>query len=190
MHLKLRKNVSLIFLVAVLYAVPVSAQQLDPTFGTNGVTVTEYPFSSAFSYSASLGTEGFQTGWGHIYIRHAGYRFAKSPTLIRKPWYIYRKRTNAQIADAANLLVSTDAAQQADGKIVAAGSTNTNYASAYDQGNWFVERVGPGGALDTTFSGGVVILDFGTTTERAKNVAIQPDGKILVSVTERNVRSR
>jgi uncharacterized delta-60 repeat protein len=175
----------ILIIFTLLNAFPVSAQQLDPAFGTNGVTLTKYPFSPAgpFSYSASLGAEGFLRPDGGISIFGTqDISFPKSPNFIQKRLVTYAENgTNAQIGDGDNLLVSTDAAQQADGKIVAVGSTNTGYPSAYAQGNWFVERVGPGGALDPAFSGGVVILDFGTTTELAKNVAIQPDGKILVS---------
>lgn len=58
----------LIFL-AVLSTLSVSSQQLDPTFGTNGISVTEYPYSgSFFSYSAAFGTEGFLSPDGGINI--------------------------------------------------------------------------------------------------------------------------
>jgi|GEM_PF-1596806 len=178
-------SVALLVFLAVLAALPVSAQQLDPTFGTNGVTLTAYPFSQSgpFSYSASFGIEGFLKPDGGISIFGTqDISHPKSPSFIQKRLVTYTENgTNAQVWNGANLLVSNDAAQQSDGKIVAAGSTNTSYPSAYAQGNWFVERVGPGGALDPAFSGGVVILDFGTLNELAKNVAIQPDGKILVS---------
>jgi uncharacterized delta-60 repeat protein len=169
----------------LLTAGAVFPQQLDPTFGTNGVTLTAYPFSQSgpFSYSASFGVEGFLKPDGGISIFGTqDISHPKSPSFIQKRLVTYSENgTNAQVWNGANLLLSNDAAQQTDGNIVAIGSTNTSYPSAYAQGNWFVERVGPSGAVDPAFSGGVVILDFGTTNEIAKNVAIQPDGKILVS---------
>jgi uncharacterized delta-60 repeat protein len=184
MLLKLLGNFPLLILFTALNALPASAQQLDPTFGTNGVTITQYPFEGGFlSYSESLGTEGFLRPDGGISIfgtQSISYPKAPYRILMRQLTYT-ENGTNPQIEGAANLLVSNDAAQQADGKIVAVGSTNTNYPSSYAQGNWFVERVGPGGATDPAFGGGVVVLDFGTTNELAKNVAIQADGKILVS---------
>jgi uncharacterized delta-60 repeat protein len=65
---------------------------------------------------------------------------------------------------------------QPDGKIVAAGSTN------FDD-DIFVARYRPNGNLDTNFNGvGWVITDF-ETAERAKAVALQPDGKIVVAGT-------
>jgi uncharacterized delta-60 repeat protein len=72
-------------------------------------------------------------------------------------------------------------ALQSDGKIVVAGST-----AADTLGDMFVARVNVNGTLDTTFGGGdgYAILDIdGTasqTVERASDVAIQPDGKIVV----------
>ncbi|MBX3052318.1 MAG: cadherin domain-containing protein [Caldilineaceae bacterium] len=65
-------------------------------------------------------------------------------------------------------------AQQPDGRIVAAGTSNNDFA---------VTRYLPDGSLDTSFSGdGQVITDLGGS-ERGNAVAIQPDGKIVVAGT-------
>jgi uncharacterized delta-60 repeat protein len=66
-------------------------------------------------------------------------------------------------------------ALQASGKIVVAGSTQTGAST-----HLAVARLQPGGALDTTFSGdGTQTLDGATSS--AWGVALQPDGRIVVS---------
>jgi uncharacterized delta-60 repeat protein len=69
-------------------------------------------------------------------------------------------------------------ALQSDGKIVAAGRVtvgNGNPAFA-------VIRLNPNGAFDSTFgTGGIVVKDFFSSIDEATEVAIQSDGKILVS---------
>jgi uncharacterized delta-60 repeat protein len=63
-------------------------------------------------------------------------------------------------------------ALEPDGRIVAAGRTGTNLA---------VARYNADGSLDPTFGvGGKVVTDLGST-EVARSVAIQPDGKIVVA---------
>ena len=45
-----------------------------------------------------------------------------------------------------------------------------------------VTRLLPNGALDTTFDGdGTATIDFGSTSDIAAGVALQPDGKIVVA---------
>jgi uncharacterized delta-60 repeat protein len=66
---------------------------------------------------------------------------------------------------------------QSDGKLVAVGETNTN-------GNWnfAVVRYNANGTLDSTFGvGGKVTTPVGTRDDAAYALAIQPDGKILVT---------
>jgi uncharacterized delta-60 repeat protein len=68
-------------------------------------------------------------------------------------------------------------AVQADGRIVVAGST----AQAATGHDFLVLRYLADGTLDPSFgAGGKVITSFGSDTDRAMAVAIQPDGKIVV----------
>jgi uncharacterized delta-60 repeat protein len=64
-------------------------------------------------------------------------------------------------------------AVQPDGKLVVVGSCNTQ---------WFVARFTTSGALDATFAGGtgVTYLFGGSPDDRAHDVAIDGDGKIVV----------
>ncbi|MBZ9752223.1 hypothetical protein K7W42_15315 [Deinococcus sp. HMF7604] len=69
---------------------------------------------------------------------------------------------------------------QTDGKIVVAGYTSNASAAAQDI---VVARYTPAGALDSTFgAGGIVItpISAGTANDRARDLVIQPDGKIVI----------
>jgi uncharacterized delta-60 repeat protein/LPXTG-motif cell wall-anchored protein len=76
--------------------------------------------------------------------------------------------------DKANAVVI-----QSDGKIIAAGTSNNDFAIA---------RYTATGALDTTFdTDGKATTDIGTsTTDTANAVAIQSDGKIIAAGTSNN----
>lgn len=72
----------------------------------------------------------------------------------------------------------SSSALQPDGKIVTAGTVNNDFAIA---------RYNVDGTLDNSFSGdGMMIVDFGSVTDVASDVAIQPDGKIVVVGTALN----
>ena len=75
-----------------------------------------------------------------------------------------------------NPRIGIDAAQQPDGKIVAVGNTNQD---------WFIQRFNTDRSLDASFnSNGSRVLGFGAgNNDQAKNVVVQPDGKILISGT-------
>ncbi len=61
---------------------------------------------------------------------------------------------------------------QPDGKRLVAGYVN---------GNWAIARYNLDGSLDATFGGdGKVIIDLGTSSDRALNINVRPDGKILL----------
>jgi uncharacterized delta-60 repeat protein len=79
--------------------------------------------------------------------------------------------THIEGYDSANAL-----AIQADGKIVAAGTSNTGGA------NFSLVRYNPNGSLDTAFSDdGKISTDFGGTNEVVSKLAIQADGKIVAA---------
>ncbi len=69
-------------------------------------------------------------------------------------------------------------ALQADGKVIAVGSSGNASGSAFD---FAVARYDANGSLDNTFSGdGKQTTDFGSTGDRAAGVALQSDSKIVV----------
>jgi len=70
-----------------------------------------------------------------------------------------------------------DIALQSDGKIVAVGFSRTTGSDIIS-----VARYKPGGTLDKTFSGdGKQFTNLGDAYSQASGVAVQPDGKIVVS---------
>ena len=71
---------------------------------------------------------------------------------------------------------------QQDGKMVLAGQ------AFIGEGNDFaLARYNSNGTLDTSFgTGGKVITDFGTTSDGAHSIAVQPDGKIVTAGLARN----
>jgi uncharacterized delta-60 repeat protein len=74
-------------------------------------------------------------------------------------------------------------AQQADGKFVLVGYTN-----APNNGDFAIIRINADGSLDTTFGeDGVVTTDFTSGSDSANSVAIQSDGKIVVTGSTGNV---
>ena len=72
-------------------------------------------------------------------------------------------------------------AQQADGKIIAAGRTYTGGRVTYDV---LVTRWNTDGTPDITFgSGGAVIYDLNGNSDTANSVLVQPDGKIVFGLS-------
>lgn len=78
------------------------------------------------------------------------------------------------VFDFGGRSLATCVALQADGKIVLGGATGVGYDMA-------LARCNADGTLDPTFgSGGKVTTSFGSYTDYAMAIALQPDGKILL----------
>jgi uncharacterized delta-60 repeat protein len=72
-------------------------------------------------------------------------------------------------------------ALQPDGKIVLAGWT---WAEAFFNSGLFLARLNTDGSLDTSFSSdGIIVHDLSPTMDRSTDIAVQGDGKILISGT-------
>src|SRR5439155_18152885 len=71
---------------------------------------------------------------------------------------------------------------QPDGKIVVAGYTSSG-GTAANPNNFAVARLNADGSLDNSFDAdGLATIDFGFD-DQATGVAVQPDGKIVVTGT-------
>ena len=76
---------------------------------------------------------------------------------------------------------------QADGRIVVVGASD----SIGDASDFAIVRYHPDGSLDTGFGeDGKVILDLGSPEDYGSDIAIQTDGKIVVSGRWRRSRTR
>ena len=75
-----------------------------------------------------------------------------------------------QITQGGEFNFWSGVALQADGKIVAVGGSDGDFALA---------RYNPDGSLDPSFSGGLQFTDFGSTVGGAAGVAIQANGRIV-----------
>ena len=78
---------------------------------------------------------------------------------------------------------ATAVAVQPDRKIVVVGNASISATMV-------VTRLLPNGALDTTFDGdGTATIDFGSTSDIAAGVVLQPDGKSSSPATRRPPRT-
>jgi uncharacterized delta-60 repeat protein len=165
---------SVFFLLGVIFLSAVSTNaQLDPTFGTNGVTITDGSGEDTPIAAFTLPDE-------KILVVNKGENLGKFYYLLRynsdgSPDTTYG--TNGKIQLPIPFMGSDNhmlkAVRQADGKIVLVG---------LDNANGIVVRVNENGTLDTSFNGtGIhrpnIDLDRADFTTSA---TIQPDGKIVV----------
>ena len=83
---------------------------------------------------------------------------------------------------ASTTAVAAGVAIQSDGKIVVAGTAETETPTFTFTDNFALARVNADGSLDTSFgSGGEVTTSFGTNQARAAGVAIQPSTGAIVA---------
>lgn len=148
---------------------------LDPTFDDDGLVTTDIRDNIDYGEAVAIQSDGKIIVAGSAY--GANYcDFA----LVR-----YNPDGSLDETFGGDGIVTTDFNQslelafaaliQPDGKIVVAGTTQTpNYDFA-------VARYNPDGSLDTTFSGdGKLTTDFSYSSDYARGVALQADGKLLV----------
>lgn len=74
--------------------------------------------------------------------------------------------------------IPTSIALQADGKILATGTSDSNGSS----GDFATVRYNVDGTADTTFgNGGAVVTDFGSIVDNANAIAVSPTGRIIIA---------
>jgi uncharacterized delta-60 repeat protein len=165
---------------------------LDPTFGSGGISIVAVdPDSSTFSGLAMGVTPagGVVLLAGLQSVRPSNVLVQLTPTGTPDPSFgtngtlpfafVNRTRDTSGLLSADYL---RDLAVQPDGKIVLAGQAALE-TSTTDVQQLAVARLGPDGTLDPTFgSNGKVTLP---TVYDAYQVALQPDGSILVGSYQR-----
>jgi uncharacterized delta-60 repeat protein len=143
---------------------------LDPTFGSNGESLTDFG-ADADGYALALEPDGKIVVTGRIFGNFNGYF----------NWIIARFNSNGSldttfgsggrtITDFGSFDAATAVAIQTDGKIVVAGEADSNFGIA---------RYNPDGTLDSTFGAGGKNVSY-FLSGPATAMAIQSDGKIVV----------
>jgi uncharacterized delta-60 repeat protein len=186
------RPLALIFVFLLPSVLTVSAQQTDQNFGTNGLVLTNFPpvTGDPFERATEHAVKSFSLSGGNILtLAQVDNRTAKGPPSIgvRLLMYLNNGSLFATVGGEGNFVLN-DAVQQPDGKIIAVGYTYGIYnASQLGALNWKIVRFNQNGAQDTTFNAtGVVTRGFADNDDVINSVALQTDGKIVVSGTSAN----
>jgi uncharacterized delta-60 repeat protein len=159
---------------------------LDPSFGDNGVTVTDFGGSKDWAYALALEPDG------HVVVAGVSDRSGSQDFALAR--YDQNGKLDQHFGDGGLVLtpvrpLTTDIvhglAVQPDGKIVAAGVTYDDTVTARPHGDFMVVRYTPQGDLDPSFGvGGVSTTNFDAESyDEPYAVALQPDGRIVLGGT-------
>lgn len=174
-HIEMIKIIFLLFLSCGI-TIGIHAQQagdLDITFGTNGKVITDVDTGSDYGYAVAVKSDGKIIAAGSSDGKVALVRYTSSGSVDFTFGYLGKVIT--EIGTSASILSMK---LQPDGKIVGAGFT---YVTQY-QIAFFVVRYTSNGSLDNSFgNGGFVTTVFGNANDYGRALALQPDGKILVT---------
>lgn len=152
---------------------------LDPTFGSGGTVATDFARKVDLAQGVAVQDDGkiVAVGWATV---AGAYRFAvaryNADGSLDATFGSGGKVTTVfgGVEDTASAV-----AIQADGKIVVAGTTDSNGNLNYQ---FAVARYNADGTLDPSFgSGGKVTTSLSGTYNSGHAVAIQPDGRIVVA---------
>ena len=159
--------------VAVTCSSPLPGGGLDPGFGSDGRAVTSVSYAPGVTgarIGLALQADGRILLVGGLNLL----RFNADGTLDQS------FGTGGQVHvpfDASGADTAQDVAVQGDGKIVVVGFSGTGV-----QQDFALARFNPDGTVDTGFgTGGKTLTDFLGSTDRARRVLLQADGKILVA---------
>ena len=156
---------------------------LDPTFGTGGMVMTDLNRSTDLANAMAIQSDGKLVVVGQTYKNNdysdedfAVARYNTDGTLDTTFGAGGRVRTDFPGLAA----VPSSVVIQPDGKIVVAGGAFPLFTFL---GDFKVVRYNPNGSLDRSFgSGGIVTTTF-PEGSYAFDVALQPDGKIIAAGT-------
>jgi uncharacterized delta-60 repeat protein len=150
----------------------------DEAFGDEGSTSVDFFGSNDSAYAVAIQSDGKIVAAGEAY----------NTATRDSDFAIARFNTDGSL-DPSFGKVATDffgladcifaMAMQSDGKIVAAGMTNSTASGGFD---FALARYNPNGSLDSSFgSGGKVTTDFFNGSDICYAIAIQPDQKIVAA---------
>jgi uncharacterized delta-60 repeat protein len=149
---------------------------LDPTWGGTGVVRTDFLGGTALAQSVLVQSNGKVLVVGTVFTPHVGSQVAVAR-------YLPTGRLDQSYGVHGRVLTrggsATDAALQADGKLVV---SFWSIARGTFQSRFGIVRYMPNGTRDASFgTKGKVTLPFGTSDAIGWSVAVAPSGKIVVA---------
>jgi uncharacterized delta-60 repeat protein len=154
---------------------------LDTSFGGTGKVVTPISSGNDFANSVAIQSDGKIVVAGYS-ANGANGNFAVVRYNTDGTLDTSFGGTGKVVTAVGSSSSASSVAIQADGKIVAAGSS---YNGA--NGDFAVVRYNTNGTLDTSFNGtGKVVTPIGSFSDSASSVAIQADGKIVAAGNSAN----
>jgi uncharacterized delta-60 repeat protein len=160
-----------------------AAGDLDPTFGTAGMVMTDINRSTDIANAVAVQADGKLVVVGQTY-KHNDFsgedfvvaRYNTDGTLDNSFGIGGRVRTDFPGLAA----VPSSVVIQPDGKIVVAGGAFPLFTFL---GNFELVRYNPNGSLDTSFGSGGIVTTIFPEGSYASAVALQADGKIVAAGT-------
>jgi len=157
-------------MTGVVYPASAAPGDLDTTFGTSGIVTTDFVSSSDDrAYGSAIQSDGKIIVVGSSGVNSAIARYNSDGSSDNS------FDTDGKLSfDFGSTDEFQDVVVQSDGKIVVVGTSANNF---------LVARYNTNGSLDTSFdTDGSDTEDIGTgTTDAAKSVVLQSDGKIVVA---------
>ncbi|MFT3681559.1 MAG: GEVED domain-containing protein [Ferruginibacter sp.] len=151
--------------------------ELDASFGTGGIVTTNA--GSAFGHYTRGQQVLLQTD-GSMFMVYLGPN--QSTVITKKNADGTTDLSYGTNGYSAAVGIIGRAVRQPDGKIIVAGYARNSTVSFYNSTDIALVRFNANGTLDNSFGvNGIVTEDFGID-ESASGVALQPDGKIVISV--------
>src|SRR5437867_2594115 len=156
---------------------------LDPTFGTGGMVMTDLSRSTDIANAVAVQSDGKLVVVGQTY---------KNNDFSGEDFVVTRYNTDGTLdttfgrggkvrTDFPGLAaVPSSVVIQADGKIVVAGGAFPLFTFL---GNFELVRYNPNGSLDRSFGNGGIVTTTFPEGSYAFDVALQPDGKIIAAGT-------
>jgi len=153
---------------------------LDTTFGSGGIVTTPTgEFSAAQDLAVQSDGKIVVTGSGSLGITVVRYNTDGSLDNTFNDDGITRELPPG--FEVFRINVAWGIALQTDGKIVVAGESIDN-SQNIGTDDFLLLRYNPDGSLDSTFDGdGLVLTEFATRQNSARDIVIQPNGKILAA---------
>lgn len=150
---------------------------LDNTFGTGGIVTTDFGGNGDDGRTVVIQGDGKIVVGGYCFnasIDFAMVRYNSNGTLDNS--FDTDGKITTDIGGGGWSDYGYSAVIQGDGKIIMAGFTSINV------GDFALVRYNSDGSMDSTFdTDGIITTDFGISADNGYGVALQADGKIVVS---------